>query len=184
MIFYKDIKSYIFIPYDESLIDENNKIQHYINYSYRKKISDLEKDDIELWTQINFNHRLTNRGYTYDLSKEIIDSFSNKSKCILTKHKEILNQDRLKELNKSSLRTCSNIHKIDGHIDSSIPYEKILLEDKLIETGSKQLLLSSMKRHDKYLNNNKLLLSPWIDYKTKMGYMCWSIPFIIRNTSK
>ena len=33
-----------------------------------------------------------------------------------------------------------------------------------------------MKRHDKYLNNNKLLISPWIDYKTKMGYMSWSIP--------
>ena len=175
-VFYKDIKSYIFIPYDHSLEKENLKIQLYINYSYRKKISDLMKDEIELWTRINFNHRLTNRGYTYDLSKDIIDNFSKRSKCIINKSNKLLDASRLKELEKSSLRTCDNIHNVEGHIDSNIPYEKILLEDELIDPNGKQLLLSSMTRHDKYLNNNKLLISPWIDYKKRMGYMSWSMP--------
>jgi hypothetical protein len=178
-IYYKDIKSYIFIPFDESLNNENNKIQQYINYSYRKKISDLEKDDIELWTRINFNHRLTNRGYTFDLSEEIINNFSNNSKCILNKfkyNKEILDDKRFNELNKSSLRSCDNIHNIEGHINKDIPYTKILLEDEVIKQNEKQLLLSSMSRHDKYLNNNKILISPWIDYSARMGYMSWSIP--------
>jgi hypothetical protein len=132
---------------------------------------------------LNKLKRFRYRGYSNEISKEIIDSYARKATELLgdennyKSDNDDITKIRLKALELQRDRKCDDIHKYPNKSlniqDSS--YRQILL-DKLIEVDNMQLLLSNVKTGESYEKNNpKIYRDPFTLVNEKLGVLSWNM---------
>ena len=185
---YPNIKSFDFISHSNASENDISKIKELINHSYLTNYRN-DSDGKIPYSVINFMRTMQYRGYSYELSKEIMDTLSQQALNINNKLDidslglTIQEKDNIKKiLNDVIIRKCDNVHTINGRRDNTMEQKHVIFEDFLISDGKKQLLLGGNDVVYQYLNNDKLLVSPWpnrtIDGdKNKNGYFMWNIVF-------
>lgn len=181
--YYEGIKSFKFVPYDGVSSDDSDKIQKLIDTTYFTDELDKDKDGNVYWTTLNKFKRFRYRGYSNEISKEIIDSYAAKATELLTDENNYKSDNdditkiRLKALELQRDRKCADIHKYPNKSlniqDSS--YRQILL-DKLIDDDNMQLLLSNVKTGESYEKNNpKIYRDPFTLVNEKLGVLSWNM---------
>ena len=178
--YYTNIKSFEFVPYYESeeKNEDNKKIQELIDISYFT--TELKKDDKGnvLWTELNKLKKFRNRGYSSEISEQIINKYADTSKELLKHYNEYKSDDpnitnlREKALVLQSNRRCDAIHKYPNK-SVNITSNKLLLEDLIEE---KQLLLSAAKTGQNYdINNSKIYRNPFTLVDEKLSVLSWNL---------
>jgi hypothetical protein len=182
---YNEIKSFDFIPYDETNILDNEQIQNLIDTTYfTKELKELDKDQLK-WTTLNQLKRFRYRGYSDEISKTIIDSYADKATELLGDEKNYkvdvdgihddITKIRQEALQLRSVRKCKDIHKHHNKSENYTGlYEKILLEE-VIDVNEKQILLSSVVTGLKYENNPIIYRDPFTLVNEKLGILSWNM---------
>lgn len=184
-----NIPSLLFIPFDNSNLQYQqhyNIIQELINISYDNNGEYLVKI-----SKIYLLRQLLNRGFSYEISKQIIDNNSEISKKILEQHGINLPKKEQYQLNLSIQRTCENIHNVKGNLVTDyykenifppsknntleiIAKDDITLEKVIFDDNGKILLLGSLSIMELYKRNKRFLIDPWILVGNNMGYISWN----------
>ena len=180
--YYPNIKSFQFVPYNNINQDDNDKIQELIDSTYFTEQLNI-KDDKVKWTTLNKLKKFRYRGYSDDISKKIINSYSAKANELLeNKLYEIPDNstvsgdstftDKRKDaLNLTKQRTCENIH-LNPNPNPNTNSNLIILNE-LIDKN--QLLLSNIETGDKYNNYNKIYRDPYLLHSEKLGALSWNM---------
>ena len=172
--YYPNIKSFQFIPYDDTKKEDNKKIEELIKNTYFTE--DLDIENLK-WTKLNELKRFRYRGYSDEISEKIINSYADKATEIL-KDKDNYKLDGYTEIRKKALelqskRRCDAIHK---HPNKSTNFsdesENLLLEEVIKDF---QMLLSSVKTGQKYLKNSKIYCDPYTLVNEKLGVLSWNM---------
>jgi len=173
--YYSGIKSFEFQAFNDNYENknENELIQKIINISYGIE-NDNYPETIN-WSELNQLRRMQNRGYGNNLAKKIIDEQVSEAKKELSSPH--ISEDLKKLYEITSVRTCEDIYKLPGQINTDSSYNKLLLEDILIEKDieGRQFVLGNRDVAIKYENNNKVLIGPWTDPSKKTGAIAWNI---------
>jgi len=183
--YYPGIKSFEFVPYYESeeskesekKKQDNKRIQELIDTTYFTKELNKDASGNVFWTELNKLKRFRNRGYSKEISEQIINSYAAKATELLKdednykSHKENITELRRKALDLRAKRTCDKIHKHPDLIISTNS-EKIPLEEII---KYKQLLLSSLLTGIKYKNNQIIYKDPYILVNEKLGILSWNL---------
>jgi hypothetical protein len=175
---YYEIKSFDFVPYDETNKSDNEQIQKLIDTTYFTDELDIKNLK---WTTLNQLKRFRYRGYSDDISKEIIDSYARKASELLgdennyKSDNDDITESRKEALQLQSVRECNDIHKHHNKSENNTgSYEKILLEE-VIDVNEKQLLLSSVVTGLKYENNPTIYRDPFTLVNEKLGILSWNM---------
>jgi hypothetical protein len=188
--YYQGIKSFEFVPYYESeeskkseeKKQDNENIQKLIDTTYFTKELNKDANGNVFWTELNKLKIFRYKGYSKEISEQIINAYADKAKELLkdknnykSDNEDITNL-REKALELRTLRRCNKIHE---HPDKSTniqgsPYTKILLE-KTIKDGEIQLLLSSIPTGIKYDDNPKIYKDPYTLVNEKLGMLSWNL---------
>jgi hypothetical protein len=183
--YYPEIKSFEFVPYYESeeskesekKKQDNKRIQELIDTTYFTKELNKDANGNVFWTELNKLKRFRNRGYSKEISEQIINSYAVKATELLgdednyKSHKENITELRRKALDLRAKRTCDKIHEHPDLIISTNS-EKIPLEEII---KYKQLLLSSLLTGIKYKNNPIIYKDPYILVNEKLGILSWNL---------
>jgi hypothetical protein len=188
---YNEIKSFDFVPYDETNKLDNEQIQKLIDTTYfTKELKELDNKELR-WTTLNQLKRFRYKGYSDEISREIIDSYADKATELLGDENnykvdvdvdvdvDVIYDDitkiRQEALQLISVRKCEDIHKHHNKSENYTgSYEKILL-DEIIDVKQKQLLLSSVVTGLKYENNPTIYRDPFTLVNEKLGILSWNM---------
>lgn len=175
--YYPKIKSFEFIPYDKKNKSDTEQIQKLINTTYFTE--DLDIDNLK-WTTINKLKRFRYRGYSKEISEQIINLYAKKANELLKKTENYeldgYTEIRKKALELQSKRRCDAIHINHDNTNSNpninLYTYKVILEE-LIE--DRQLLLSSVNKGKDYNNNPKIYRDPYTLANEKLGVLSWNL---------
>jgi hypothetical protein len=192
--YYKDIKSFKFIPYIPNIINENEikNIEFILNKTYfTDKL--INKDTYAInWLDINYYKRHRYKGLSPELSKKYLELYTEQAKYIYNNNDYFtgnidLNNLRKELLNYQIKRECENVYKVPNppeiiDKEKKLGKEKILLEDELIENGfyddgkpKQQYLLSDFNLGLKYHNNPKISKDSYIRIGSLLGESGYNI---------
>jgi arsenate reductase-like glutaredoxin family protein len=180
--YYSGIKSFQFVPYKEDDPDKE-EIQKIIDTTY---FTELFRDRVPKWTELNKIKKYRNLGITTDLSEEIQNMYASKAQKILDNKTYIkiplsldMINNRFDSLYLESKRTCKELYKYPNKALDSLLYENILFEDELIK--DKQLLLSNVPTGIKYKTNPLIYVDPFPLVNERLSYLSYSL--IINKTT-
>ena len=153
----KDSKKILDIDEEYKQNFKLNEIRNYIKKRIPKKkkceqikqINNKLFDDDKSYTEANKDNYYTDIGL----------DFKQKQSLLLNKE-----------------RRCDNIHKVLGTIDKNNKKNKILLQDLLINlnSNSKQLLFGNRPFVNKYSNNKKIIIDPFIDQFLQLSFLAYN----------
>jgi hypothetical protein len=183
--YYPNIKSFEFVPYYESeeskkseeKKQDNENIQKLIDTTYFTKELNKDANGNVKWTELNKLKRFRNRGYSKEISEQIINAYADKAEELLKDKNNYKSDDlditekRKKTLELRTLRRCNKIHEHPDLIISTNS-EKISLEEII---KYKQLLLSSLLTGIKYKNNPIIYKDPYTLVNEKLGILSWNL---------
>ena len=180
--YYKGIKSFEFVPYDESeeKKQDNENIQKLIDTTYFTE--ELYKDGNVKWTTLNKLKKFRHRGYSREISEQIINAYADKAEELLKDENNYKSDNnditkiRQEALNLQKLRKCNVIHKHPNKStkNQASPYTEILLEET-IKDNEIQLLLSSVTKGTYYKDNPKIHKDPYTLANEKLGVLSWNL---------
>jgi hypothetical protein len=171
--YYDGIKSFEFKPFPGNDENENELIQKIINISYG--IENNNYPETIRWSELNKLRRMQYRGYGNNLATKIInEQVSEAKKELSSPH---ISEDIRQLYEITSQRTCEDIYKLPGQTNTGSSYNKLLLEDLLIEKDieGRQFVLGNREVAIKYENNDKVLIGPWTDPSKKTGAIAWNV---------
>jgi hypothetical protein len=180
--YYSGIKSFEFVPYDGVSLDDIDKIQKLIDTTYFTKELYKDENGNVKWTELNKLKKFRYKGYSNEISEDIINSYADKAKELLENEasyksdKANITEIRKKALELQRNRKCNYIYKYPNKsINSQDSYRRILL-DELIEDNNMQLLLSNVKTGESYEKNNpKIYRDPFTLVNEKLGVLSWNM---------
>ncbi len=113
--YYQGIKSFEFVPYYESeeKKQDNENIQKLIDTTYFTKELNKDANRNVFWTELNKLKRFRNRGYSKEISEQIINAYADKAKELLKdknnykSDNEDITKLREKTLALRTLRRCN-----------------------------------------------------------------------------
>jgi len=186
IIYYPDVQNLRFIPKKElpkSVLDD---VQELINLCYPTRHNEAD-DDSYPYNRLNLLQKSLAKGYYYDYSREIINNNSIESLRLMKEMQKKRPDNSLKKLKAlllNSERTCSNAHSVQGNTVTTQPYMPVLFEDLFIGISynsqeesymdNKQLLYTSTPHISKYFNNNKIIVSPFVQPHLNMGLLSYN----------
>ena len=197
---YPDVKTFQFIPHDDTNTNDNTNIQNLINslYPIDTMYPNTDGQDVISSAAIEISRISQYEAFTDEYAESIADTQANKTRILSEKNKKNIKElelniekvEKLKELKElqlyldiGSLNTCKelpNTTTINNRPGFPTPVNKRLLLEGILNSNNpqdKQFILGQESIVYQYLSNEHIIIYPWVptNYSNEIGSNVWNI---------